>query len=77
MPFLMTPMAPTTIGITTVLICYMQAISISGSLYLDSFSDTLMEVFIRLYGHFNNTLRAESPSIFLAKSGRFSSSQLI
>ena len=44
MPFLITPRAPTTTGITTVLICHMRAISISRSLYLDSFSDTLRTV---------------------------------
>ena len=45
-PFLITPRAPTTMRITTVLISHMRAISVSKSLYLGSFSDTLKEMFL-------------------------------
>ena len=42
-PFLITPNAPMTTGIISVLICHILVISISRSLYLDIFSETLVE----------------------------------
>ena len=45
-PFLITPNAPITAGITSVFICHILVISISRSLYFERFSETLVEVLL-------------------------------
>ena len=45
-PFLITPNAPITTGIISVFICHILVISISRYLYLESFSETLVEVLL-------------------------------
>ena len=45
-PFFMTPRAPTTTGIVVVLSCHIFVVSISRSLYLDSFSNSFRDIFL-------------------------------
>ena len=45
-PFLMTPNAPMTTGIISVPVFHILAISVSKSLYLESFSTTFIDVFL-------------------------------
>ena len=70
-PFLITPRAPTTMRITTVLICHMKAISVSKSLYLGGFSDTLKEVFLSDGMATSIRVNLFSRSFFITMSGQF------
>ena len=51
-PFFISPRAPITIGIVMAFIPHILSISISRSLYFDSFSVTLTEVFFYRYYYY-------------------------